>query len=244
MKTFITEYLTKVKEIADQLRIEDFARVVTILYESWGNDKNIFICGNGGSASTASHLASDLSKLGMKAYCLNDNPARMTAITNDSGWGKVYSEQLGTKIDKGDTLICISVHGGLPKWSNNLWQAMDIAKSKGAKVIGIVGCDGGVLYKEADASIRVENNETPLIEGWHGLITHLIVELMKENQPTKVCSECQRIRSCNTPRCDCGAFESEMVLGVVGNISEVTRLCPEFIDNWEKDEIDSCKISS
>jgi len=183
LKKQVEEYLEEVKRIAGEINIEDIARVITIIYGAWSVRGDIYICGNGGSAATASHFASDLCKLGVRAYCLNDNMAQMTALTNDVGWDNVFLNQLAYKWSKHDVLICISVHGGVGEdeagqWSQNINKAMDYVKRYGGKIVGLVGFDGGEVRRLADASI-VAGQSTPQVESWHSHICHLICECLK-----------------------------------------------------------------
>ncbi|GAH03318.1 unnamed protein product, partial [marine sediment metagenome] len=143
MKKLVKAYLSEFAETSKSIAVADIEKVAAILYQAWLNEKQVFTFGNGGSASTASHFASDLSKLGVKAYCLNDNQARVTAITNDSGFEKLYVEQLEGRFNEGDVVVGFSVHGGVGKdkagkWSQNLLLAIDYAKVHGGKSIGIV----------------------------------------------------------------------------------------------------------
>ena len=179
----ISSYLEETKKIADSILIDDIHKITEILFDAWGESKTIYLCGNGGSASTASHFTCDLVKLGLKAQCLNDNPAIITAVTNDDGFDNLYFKQIEHSIKSGDVLVCFSVHGGAGKdkaglWSQNLVKAITYAKQRKAKVIGFVGFDGGIIKDLADAYIIV-GNSTPQTESWHVMIAHLICELMK-----------------------------------------------------------------
>ena len=149
--------------------------------------------GNGGSSSTASHFAGDLLKTvvndssmkeisanrGFRAFCLNDNSAAMTAWINDSGWDKAYSGLLNTLLDEDDVILLVSVHGG-SGWSGNIVHAMDFAKKRGAKIIGLAGFDGGKMKEMCDSCIVVPKDSTPHTEGFHGVLQHLVVFRLKE----------------------------------------------------------------
>jgi D-sedoheptulose 7-phosphate isomerase len=120
----IQNYLEEIKVIANRISTSNIARIAVILYEAWASERTIYLCGNGGSSSTASHFTCDLVKLGIKAQCLNDNPSILTMLTNDNGFDNLYTEQLNG-IKQGDVLVCFSVHGGrgedkAGKWSQNL----------------------------------------------------------------------------------------------------------------------------
>src|SRR5712664_3354478 len=116
---FINDYLRLTETIAKKISHEDIDRVIDLLYEAWKFDRQVFLAGNGGSASTATHFAADLNKyaseLGKKrfrAIALTDNMPLMTALVNDEGWEKVYTWQLDNLMKEGDLLVAISVHGG------------------------------------------------------------------------------------------------------------------------------------
>ncbi len=167
--------------------------------------------GNGGSASTASHFAGDLSKTvinpssekevinykkGFKAICLNDNPALLTAWINDCGWEKAYAGALNTLLEDGDVVLLVSVHGG-SGWSGNIVEAMKTARKKNAKIIGLAGFDGGKMKELADSCIVVPKDSTPHTEGFHGVLQHMVVqrllELIEEYYKDSVVSKLQSI---------------------------------------------------
>lgn len=141
---------------------------------------SVFVCGNGGSAGNASHFASDLLLTsGIKATCLNDNPSVSSALINDVGWDNVYQEQLMKhNAKKGDCLIVLSVHGGVGKqdagdWSLNLNNAIDYATKVGMSTIGFSGATGG-YFNICNLNIIVESVSTPVVEGIHCVLAHLI----------------------------------------------------------------------
>lgn len=192
-KEFIEKYLEETKEIAEKVNRDDIDKFIEILFEAWKKGKKVITMGNGGSASTASHFAGDLAKTtvnpsslteissakGFKAVCLNDNPACLTAWINDCGWEKVYSGQLSTLLEEGDTILILSVHGG-SGWSGNIIEAMNLAKKRNAKILGLSGFDGGRLREMADACIVVPKESTPHVEGFHSVLQHLIIFRLKE----------------------------------------------------------------
>lgn len=225
----IQDYRNQLKEAIESIPDKDIIKCFVLIYEKWKDNKNIFICGNGGSASTASHFATDLTKLGLNAYSLDDNLSTITMIANDSGWDKVYIEQLNNRFQGGDLLICISVHGGVGSdkatpWSQNLLQAIDYAKAISGRVMGIVGDTGGIVKDKSDAYIWVKNNLTSVIESTHNSITHLLVELLKQCHPVKICRNCLRIRNSNITYCICNEVEFEYAIGFVGNIEDWKKL--------------------
>jgi D-sedoheptulose 7-phosphate isomerase len=189
---FIDHYLQDVLSIAKRISREDITKVIELLYEAWRENKQVFLAGNGGSASTAVHFASDLAKFTtvegkrrFRALALTDNVPLVSALTNDLGWENIYVEQLMNLMRKGDFYVAISVHGGSGKdaagpWSQNLLKAAKFVKENDGKVVGLAGFDGGVLKQIADACIVVPANSTPQVEGFHAVLTHLICARLRE----------------------------------------------------------------
>jgi len=191
-REFIESYLAEMKSIIDKMPVEDIDRAVELMFDAWQRGSQVFICGNGGSASTATHFACDLSKTTIvegkkrfKACCLNDNIPLMSALINDEGFDNLFYEQLKSRFQEGDVLICISVHGGAGKdraglWSQNLLKAMKYAEDSGGKTIGFSGFDGGSMKVIADVCIVVPANSTPHVESLHLALEHLICSCLKE----------------------------------------------------------------
>lgn len=189
---YIENYLQEVVDITKNIDKAEIEKAINILYDAWKNDKQIFVFGNGGSASAATHFAADLSKTTMikgkkrfKGISLFDNIPLVTAWINDEGWENVYIGQLQNLHQQGDVAISFSVHGGKGKgnsgeWSQNLTKAMQYVKDRKGKVIGISGFDGGSFNELSDASIIVPKNSTPLVEGFHGDIQHMIIFRLKQ----------------------------------------------------------------
>ena len=191
-KGFIQNYLSEVTKVAQAISVDDIDKATELLFDAWKRGSRVFTCGNGGSASTATHFACDLvkttatpDKRGFKAECLNDNIPLMLALINDDGFDNLFYEQLKTKFQKGDVLICISVHGGAGKdkaalWSQNLLKAIKYAKDEGGKAIGFSGFDGGPMKEIADACIVVPINSTPQVESFHLALEHLICSCLRQ----------------------------------------------------------------
>lgn len=185
------EYLSEVSGIVSSLDRASIDKAIGILFEAWKNDSQVFVVGNGGSASTSTHFACDLNKWvsdeadrKFRAFALVDNIPLMSALTNDNGWGEVYVEQLRNFFRKGDVLVAISVHGGSGSdkagpWSQNLLRAVKYVKDNGGKVVGLSGFDGGVLKTASDACVVVPANSTPHVEGMHLVLTHLMAEQLR-----------------------------------------------------------------
>jgi D-sedoheptulose 7-phosphate isomerase len=138
----------------------------------------ILLCGNGGSASDCQHLAAELTGRFVKerqplpAIALTTDTSALTAIANDYGYKEVFARQLEALANAGDTLIAISTSGN----SENIINAVALAKKKTLRVIGLLGRDGGKLKDLCDISIVVPSNSTPRIQEAHILLGHTICE--------------------------------------------------------------------
>lgn len=192
-KAFINSYLEDMKEIVDRLDKEKIDRIIELLFSAWKEGRTIFVMGNGGSASTATHFACDLLKCtiveGKKRFrviCLNDNIPLTSALINDNGFDNLFSEQLKNLMQKNDYLIGFSVHGGTGKdkaglWSQNLLKAMHLAKQEyQATLIGFSGFDGGAMKDMADECLVIPFNSTPQVESFHLAMEHLVCNCLKK----------------------------------------------------------------
>src|SRR5258708_40050605 len=191
--SFIERYCSEVRQILDTISREDIDRVIGTLVASWRDGRTVFLMGNGGSASTAPHFACDLSKITvsdgrprLRAISLCDNPALLSALTNDEGFAHIFSEQIRSLMRPRDVLVGISVHGGSGSdkaglWSQNLLRAMQVAKDEfQATVVGFSGFDGGTFRDVADICITVPFASTPQVESFHLSLEHLITFCLKE----------------------------------------------------------------
>jgi len=181
--SYAAQHLKETAEIVSQLNPDDCEKCVRELRATRDRGGRLFILGVGGSAANASHAVNDFRKIGgLEAYAPTDNVSELTARTNDEGWTSVFVEWLrGSRLKKEDTLLVFSVGGGnLEKnVSPNLVTALQFAKQTGARVVGIVGKDGGYTAKVADACVIVPvvnaNNITPHSEAFQAVIWHLFV---------------------------------------------------------------------
>jgi len=184
---FIENYFKELKETIDKISVEDIKRVTNILYKAYKRDKQIFIIGNGGSASTASHFACDLSKGTLqriydekekrfRVISLTDNVAHLTALANDLDYNDVFSQQLRNLVNPGDIVVAISGSGN----SKNILNAVDSASKSGATTIGFLGFDGGKLKEKVDHYIHVPSNHYGRIEDLHLVLAHLISSYLTE----------------------------------------------------------------
>src|ERR1700753_2480058 len=186
-------YFREVIEVARAIDLGQVDRMIDILAEVRGKGR-LFILGVGGSAGNAGHAVNDFRTLcGIEAYAPTDNVSELTARVNDDGWPTSFANWLkGSRIRADDVVLVFSVGGGNAEKniSANIVEALKLAKSVGAKVIGVVGRDGGYTKQVADACVVVRtvhpNNVTPHTEAfhavvWHGMVTNpkLIVNEMK-----------------------------------------------------------------
>jgi len=179
----IRQYLDEVREIADKLDVAVIERVVQKLVELRARGGRLFLLGVGGSAANASHAVNDFRKItGIECYAPTDNVSELTARTNDEGWATVFSAWLETsRLSENDAIFILSVGGGdLEKnISPNLVQAVKLAKTRGATVLGVVGRNGGYTAQAGDAVVIVPTvnpgNVTPHSEAFQGVIWHLLV---------------------------------------------------------------------
>jgi len=190
---FIESYLEDMKEIIDKLSKEKIDRIIELLFSAWKEGRTIFVMGNGGSASTATHFACDLakctiveSKKRFRVICLNDNIPLMSALVNDNGFDNLFSEQLKNLMQGKDYLVAFSVHGGSGKdkaglWSQNLLKALLMAKEDyQATLIGFSGFDGGAMKDVADECLVIPFNSTPQVESFHLAMEHLITNCLRK----------------------------------------------------------------
>ena len=181
--SFSQQYLTEVKEITEQLDADALERIALLLREVRDEQGRLFILGVGGSAANASHAVNDFRKItGIEAYAPTDNVSELTARANDDGWPSIFAEWLKvSKLCADDVVFVLSVGGGnLEKnVSPNLVVALQLAKEVGAKVIGVVGRDGGYCARVGDAVCIVPtvNAETvtPHTEAFQAVVWHMLV---------------------------------------------------------------------
>jgi D-sedoheptulose 7-phosphate isomerase len=180
---FIENFLQEAKQIIDQIDKKAIERSVDLLLELRNNHGRLFILGVGGSAGNASHAVNDFRKIvDIESYAPTDNVSELTARTNDDGWASVFATWLKTsRLKANDALLILSVGGGNEEKniSPNLIAALKYAKQVGAKIMGIVGRDGGYTAQVADACIIIPplnpDNVTPHSEAFQGVVWHLMV---------------------------------------------------------------------
>jgi len=180
---FVKQFLSEATQVIHSFDLSQIEKTVNLLATTKANDGRLFILGVGGSAANASHAVNDFRKIvGLEAYAPTDNVSELTARTNDEGWATVFAKWLETsRLKANDALLILSVGGGnLEKnVSPNLVAALQYAKKVGAKIMGIVGRDGGYTKTVADACVLIPTvntqNTTPHAEAFQAVIWHLLV---------------------------------------------------------------------
>ena len=181
--SYIAKHFAEASQVLKKLDIDSVEQMTDILVETRDLGGRLFILGVGGSAGNASHAVNDFRKIcGMEAYAPTDNVSELTARTNDEGWESVFVEWLRvSKLNAKDCILVFSVGGGNKEKniSANLVHALVYAKEKLAKVIGVVGRDGGYTAKVADACCKITvvnpTNTTPHTEAFHAVVWHALV---------------------------------------------------------------------
>ncbi len=177
------EYLERLQLLLGHLDdrvLEQIEREFTRVYNQ---DATIYIIGNGGSASTASHMSADLSKgtscppyRRLRVVSLTDNMAWFSAIANDIGYQEVFTEQLRHILRPEDLLVAISASGNSP----NVVSAVEFAKRIGTTTISLLGFQGGTLKETSDIALHLPSNDYGTIEDTHLILNHVLVEFMRD----------------------------------------------------------------
>lgn len=180
-KNAIKEYYDKEIQVIKNLNHEEIDAAIQAVLTVYSNGGTIYTCGNGGSASTASHMQNDFNKgLNEKlekkfnVLCLCDNVSSILAIGNDISYDEIFRFQLEGKMMKDDLLIAISGSGN----SKNVLNAVDYAHSVSAKVIGITGYNGGRLKEISDYSMHVAENDMQIDEDIHMTFDHMMMRVI------------------------------------------------------------------
>ncbi len=179
MKNTITDYIKNLSLAINSIDKNEVFKIAEVLNDARIKGKNIYIFGNGGSGSTATHFACDInkgcSKEGhdrFKIICLNDNIPTMLAYSNDIGYEFVFKEQLENFLQEGEIVIGISGSGN----SKNIINAIEFANSKNAITVGITGFNGGKLKSISRFSFNANINDMQLSEDLHMIWVHIMMK--------------------------------------------------------------------
>ncbi len=176
----IKEYYDREIKVIKSLNLDEISEAMNVIYDTYQKGGTIYICGNGGSASTASHMQNDFNKgiseyvdKKFNFYCLSDNYPTVLAIANDIGYEEVYRFQLINKLKDNDLFIGISGSGN----SKNVINAASYAHECGVKVIGITGYNGGKLKELSDYSMHVPEDDMQISEDIHMSFDHMMMKI-------------------------------------------------------------------
>ena len=169
------------RAIADS-RIGEIEQIVDTIIAAYKKGGKVVLCGNGGSAADAQHLAGELvgrfklERQAMPAIALTTDTSILTALANDYGYETVFSRQVEALVNENDVVIAISTSGNSP----NVIAAIETAKRKGAKTIGLTGASGGRLAEAAQLALEVPSDDPPRIQEAHITIGHIVCELVEK----------------------------------------------------------------
>lgn len=177
----VSNYLAAHARLAQQLDTTAFQKGIDMVRAAFEGGKKILTCGNGGSASTASHYITDWNKMvnlatgkKFRGVCLCDNMGLITAYGNDLSYADVFAGQVDALMDEGDLLIAVSGSGNSP----NVLKAIESARKAGGKVLGVVGYDGGKMMPMCDHSVWVNSFDMQMCEDVHLMFGHMVMKTL------------------------------------------------------------------
>ena len=184
------KYLDQLRDIFSDQILAKVEKLSSHLYQIWEEERNLFICGNGGSAANAIHMANDFhygigacgeppQTKGLKVEALTANTGVVTCLANDIGYENIFSHQLTNKARPGDLLIVLSGSGN----SKNICNALETAKKNKVYSYAILGFDGGKSFKMADCPIHFAVNDMQIAEDTQLIIGHLCMQWLTRNKP-------------------------------------------------------------
>jgi len=169
--------LQAVKSLSPQIE-----NAASIILESFKNNGKLLICGNGGSAADAQHIAAEfvgksykINRPALPAIALHTNSSILTAIGNDFSYNEIFVRQIQAFGCSGDVLLGISTSGN----SQNVLEAIKVASSKKMHIISLTGESGGKMAEVSDLTIKIPSNNTPIIQNAHITVCHIICELVE-----------------------------------------------------------------
>ncbi len=178
IRKYMDNYLSREIKTLRNLDMDELEKACACLLRHYESESTIYSMGNGGSASTASHMVCDFNK-GISCelnkrfnfVCLSDNVAELMAVANDVGYEDVFLYPLTNKLKKGDLVVAISGSGN----SKNIIKACEYAKKVGAEIIGITGYDGGKLKQMADYHVDANIDDMQISEDIHLIFNHMMM---------------------------------------------------------------------
>lgn len=180
-----------INRISYQLKHANISSVLSLarsLQQAWEEDRQVFICGNGGSAANAIHITNDLfygiakeSGKGMRVHALPSNQSILTCLANDLSYEDIFSQQLKVLGQSGDVLIALSGSGNSP----NIVKAIEAAKGIGMKTFAILGYSGGKCLKLADVPIHFQVDDMQIAEDLQLIVGHMVMQWLRDNPVRK-----------------------------------------------------------
>lgn len=177
----VSNYFAAHTQLAQQLNIDVFQKGIDMIQSAFTSGRKIITCGNGGSASTASHYITDWNKMvnlatgkKFRGVSLCDNVGLITAYGNDLSYADVFAGQVDALMDEGDLLVAISGSGNSP----NVLKAIEAARRAGGNVLGVVGYDGGKMMPMCDHSVWVDSFDMQLCEDVHLMFGHMVMKTL------------------------------------------------------------------
>lgn len=182
----IADYSTRLQHVLAESDWSGVNQLAIDMLLCWQEGRRVFLCGNGGSAGNAIHLANDflygVAKTtggGLKVMALSANSAVMTCLANDVGYDHIFSEQLAVQAQKGDLLIALSGSGN----SGNIVRVVEQAKSMGVKSFAILGFSGGKCKQLADVPIHFPVDDMQIAEDLQLIVGHMLMQYLYANRP-------------------------------------------------------------
>jgi len=182
IKEEFSSHLETINKVIGSME-SDIETASTIIVDSLKNGNKILLCGNGGSAADAQHIAAELTgrykteRRGLPGIALTTDTSALTAIGNDYGYDRVFDRQVESLANKGDVIIGISTSGN----SKNVVSALKLGQELGCKTIGFTGRDGGTMNNVCDINLVVPSDNTPRIQEMHILFGHTICQIIDNN---------------------------------------------------------------
>lgn len=173
---------TKQQLMQNDALLSTIEKVVEVITTSFKNGKKLYLCGNGGSAADAQHIAAEFSgrfyqeRKALPAEALHCNTSYLTSVANDYGFDAVYARMIEGFGQAGDVLIGLSTSGN----SANIIKAMEVAKEKKVITIAFTGITGGLMKSISDYLIPIPSADTPRIQESHIMVGHIICQLVEE----------------------------------------------------------------
>lgn len=182
IKEEFQSHLEIINKVTNNMEIQ-IQEVSTLIVDALKNGNKVLLCGNGGSAADAQHIAAELTgrykteRRGLPGIALTTDTSALTAIGNDYGYDRIFDRQVESLAVKGDVIIGISTSGN----SKNVVSALKLGQELGCKTIGLTGRDGGAMNEVCDINLVVPSDNTPRIQEMHILFGHTICQIIDNN---------------------------------------------------------------